>query len=326
MSATQKAGASQRPQKTLLSRLQEQSRPVASVGTLQIAVVAGRHKGARSDVGHEPTVIGAGLDCDIVLTDIGIKSRHVTLEPRGRGRGRYVAVTAHEPGVIIAGEDVAPGATVVSALPLSLDIGSARIDVTGTVAPAGERTLNMWFALPLAVAAGAGIGALLTWGSAPSMPALSGVPAIRAAAPSGLPAATPTVAVADVRAVMQRQLAATGLDKHIKISQRDNVILAEGNLPHDAYPTWRQVKAAINASSKERLLIADMVKPIEPGDGPRGLIAAVTLGKSPSVMGTNGRRAGIGEMLADGWIVRQITTDDVQLERGGNRVTIKLSP
>jgi hypothetical protein len=277
-----------------------------------LAVTRGRHAGAEAEVMNGRVTIGASLDGDIVLTDRGIAAQHLIVDLVGKPGARSLTLSALAPGVLVGGEE--------------LGVGIQFADPS----PADRTSLSVITALPLAVAAGIGAGALGTWAtsSSPSLPPLapqSRTYAGPSAAPAGLPRAG-TIALADAAKTMERQLAAAGLDKQIKISQRDNVLTADGAVPMDAFPKWRAIKIALRDSVSERVLIADMVKPVETSDGPRAMIAAVNGGKSPSVTGVNGKRAGIGETLGDGWIVREITSEVVQLERGGSRVTVKLTP
>ncbi len=302
------------------------SRPVAepqdgTSGTgLHVTVTRGRHKGATADIVGLRASVGQALDCDIVLTDANIASRHVILDFTGTPGSRSAVVTAGETGAVVAGHAIQPGVARTQRLPLQIDVGDATIEITDR-AKTATRALNMTLAIPLAVGAGAGIGTLLTWGSAPDVV----LPSARPQAPiASTPRAAPTIALPDVARQMDGMLATAGLQKQIKLTQRDNVILAEGTLPLDAFAKWRQIKAAVRESTSDRIVIADVVKPGDTSAGPANMIASVSNGKVPFVTGSNGKRAAVGEPLADGWIVRHITPQSVLLERGTAKMTIKL--
>jgi hypothetical protein len=294
-----------------------------------LRVTRGRHQGAEAELVGGRITIGSSLDGDIVLTDRGIAAQHLTVDMVGKPGARSLTISALETGVLIGGDELAPGTPRSFKMPVTIDIADAVLQFVDPV-PAERASLSVVTALPLAVAAGIGAGALGTWAFSPQGPPASYTPsrtyvgAPSTAAPSPLP--TGTIALTDAAKAMQLQITAAGFEKQIKVTQRDNVLMAEGTLPVDAFPKWRAIKIAVRDNTSERLLIADMVKPLDTSEGPRAMIAAVTGGKIPSVMGTNGKRAGIGEILADGWVVRQITADAVQLERGGSRVTVKLTP
>jgi hypothetical protein len=296
---------------------------------VMLRVLRGRHTGAEAEISSGRIAIGSSLDSDIVLTDRGVMPEHLVVDLVGKPGARTLTVSALAGGVLVAGEEVQSGAPRAFAMPLTIDIGDVGIQFVDPV-PGERKALSMWTALPLAVAAGIGAGALGTWltSSSTNTPQFPTPPRMAAPGPASAPTAPRlgVVNLANAARTMEQQLAAAGLDKQIKVKQRDNVLMAEGNLPLDAHPKWRAIKAAVRDSVSERLLIADLVKPIDTDEGPRNLIAAVSGGKNPSVTATNGKRAQIGEILSDGWVVRQITAEAILLERGGSRVTVKLTP
>jgi hypothetical protein len=300
---------------------------------VRLRVLRGRHQGAEAELLPGRINIGSSLDGDIVLTDRGVSAQHVVVELAGNPGARTLALSAVGAGVLVAGEELAVGATKSFAMPVTIDIADAGLEFIDPVPRTGgvsiARMARASVVLPAAVVAGMGVGALGSWLATPAtLPNFTPRPG-----PTAPLAGQPTAQrlgvapLTDAARIMERQLMAAGLDKQIRVAQRDNVLVAEGTLSIDAHPKWRAIKAAVREGVSERLLIADMVKPLEAGDsGMRAMIAAVTGGKSPAVIGVNGKRAGPGETLIDGWIVKQITAEAVQLERGGSKVTVKLSP
>jgi Inner membrane component of T3SS, periplasmic domain len=141
----------------------------------------------------------------------------------------------------------------------------------------------------------------------------------------GQPAPRPTVAPppqaisddAEV-AVLKQRIASAGLDRALRVERREGTIVVDGTVGSDGYGRWREVKdaAAKEAAGPGQRAITDLVKTSTAASLQNNTIASVVLGKAPYVLSANGRRASVGELLEDGWLVESISAQTVTLRRG----------
>jgi hypothetical protein len=151
--------------------------------------------------------------------------------------------------------------------------------------------------------------------AAPAMPSRSAAAATSVAPPK--PVANSTSEDRPGADLRQRLLAA-GLDKTLSVERRGVMLVVDGIVSSATYARWRVVKDAL-ASTPNALgtsVITDLVKTSTSANVPNNSVASVVLGNAPYVMSTNGRRARVGEILEDGWMVEAITADTVTMRRG----------
>jgi Inner membrane component of T3SS, periplasmic domain len=117
---------------------------------------------------------------------------------------------------------------------------------------------------------------------------------------------------------LRQRLLTAGLDKTLSVERRGNMLVVDGIVSSATYGRWREVKDALSGipNALGSSVITDLVKTSTSANVPNNSIASVVLGKTPYVMSTNGRRARVGEVLEDGWLVEAITADTVTMRRG----------
>ena len=288
---------------------------IASVGSeltndqVRVSVLTGRHKGAVANVNSGRMVIGSSTNADIVITDEGIADEHVRVTARRNWWSSQIEVQSLN-GTFVVGYQVPneAGSLIVN-LPADVVVGSTRIRFESTV-PRNE----LWTSgrgLMMAIFIGAALGLIL-----PFLPVISG------SIPTFWSPAASQSQVSSVDGILQ-QLSNSGLVGKVHVSERWGTFIFRGTLPVGEYEKWRAVKRQLLAQGLTVEKMVDLVGSSTAGRTRQKIISAVVMDPEPMVIAYNGRKARVGELLVDGWVVKEISGDVVLLQRGQQSVRVR---
>lgn len=276
--------------------------------TMRLTVLKGRHEGASLAVNHREFTIGSSLDSDIVLTDSGVADSHVRVRRSSATFIDRIEVTALADNVIVGTEAPPVGARTTVTLPIDIHVGDSLVRIeSDNPGKALKSTLSL---IPLGIVTGLAFGLVLPMlpVDLASLRTTFGTSATSTAAQpaSGSPAALDA---------LRSRIEEAGLTSVVETQSRGSAIVARGRAGPAELERWRSLRAKL-AAEHPSAQIVDLVGPASSAALPSSLVAAVVTRPVAIVIGTDGRRAGIGETLSDGWIVKEITADAVVIERG----------
>lgn len=282
-------------------------------GGVLLTVSGGRHAGAAVRLATPRFTIGRDLDCDVVLTDTGVESRHLTIEIEpGRlfAKAKIEAIGA----VDLLDEAIPAGRHGVALLPATLMIGDATVTLDSTGGGSRRATLTAWTAVAGAAALALFLILPLAWF------AMADLPSLTASVPS---AARPLseAKLNDARQRIEVRLAKADLSQ-VAVLVRPTGLTVKGALGPEAYQRWRSLRADLRTSEPGFAVISDQVTLKSEERAPTHLVGAVSL-EPAYVVTADGRKVKTGEPLGEGWVVRAITSGEVVLERGGASAALR---
>lgn len=302
---------------TTASLAPRQGRALVSAAEPRIglAIEAGLHEGARLMLDSGSYRVGSAPDCDIILHDDGVASRHALLRVAGgelrlEAVGGAIALDPERRRVLPAGSGVKP------TLPATVWIGQAQLALTGRAAAKRMGTKAVMAAS--AVVAVAGIVAAYTLTSQPS--AVRQIIATDSADAAAV-VRTSGGQVSDAAAQLRRVLAATGLSG-VAVTASGERVLATGSIEPGQAQAWAAAQQSFDAAHGGRLQLGSEVRVAQQEEEPKIALQAVWLGEHPYVLTTDGRRHHQGAFLDNGWTVRSITKDGVTFVRGERSFTL----
>lgn len=282
--------------------------------TLQ--VVAGVHRGVSLAMQEPVCVIGAGAADDLVLSDAGIAAQHLRLRFGASQVG--IEALGGDIQVTAAGRTtrVARGHGYRAALPLNLQLGDATLTL---LAPADEVRSHapVWYGKPQWLMAGAfmGIcaGALAMFHEAPAddpMAFINGLPATA----SGIN--NPAPSLESVRADLVQRASKAKLN-NLQIFASNGQLKASGALTVQQRPEWLALQQYFDSHyGRYFVLHSSDVAVRAPGAQPKVHFQAVWFGENPYVIDSTGKRLVPGAPLSDGWVIKDIKNEMVELARG----------
>lgn len=274
---------------------------------LLLSVRKGRHQGASVSIDRRHFTIGSSLESDVVLTDRGVAAAHVSITRTGSGLTDRIAVEVLADDVIVGGEAPPPGVTSIVTLPTDIHIADSVVHIEGGQAKATVSTLTKL--VPVGIAVGALLGLLV-----PLLPSV-----LTTLLPGNSPVlsrGTGEVIGEETLALVRARIAAAGLGPGIEVNARGSAVVVRGQLGEADFGRWRTLKSALIGEGLVGSGLLDLVSPASAGALANGVLAAVVMQPVPTVIGMDGRRAKVGEVLADGWMVKEISGEAVVLERG----------
>lgn len=316
-----------------------------------LIVQRGRHAGARVSIYEPEFLIGSAMDCGAVLTDPGVEAHHCVITIGRRFMRPAMSVLAADGAVTSNGRTANRGGTLDLEFPATIRLAGAEVQIES--APRAPRQIGRKLIVPASIAGAALLGygyAQMTsrmpkpWADIAQSPGVGGqapgrttatqqssLPSSQSASGSQggtAPASGQTAskaptdnAPAEVTDLRQRLLR-VGLP--ITVEKRGNAVVAEGTVDGERYAQWREAKLAFLTANSNRVVV-DMVKLSTAATPSRGLVASVVYGTTPYIISTSGRRARVGEVIDDGWVVESIRADSVNLKRGSATTTIPLT-
>jgi type III secretion protein D len=291
--------------------------------TLQ--VVAGMHHGVSLPMDAPVCVIGAGGGDDVVLSDPGIEAKHVRL----RFSAQHVTIEAlgGDIQLLAAGHPtrIARGHGFRAALPFDIQLGQARLALQ---APAGAPRLDapVWYGKPQWLIAGAFMficaSALAMFSdtqSGDSRAFIDNLPANANANANALgfdQQVEQAPSLDTVRADLAARASKSGL-KSLNLFIANDQLKAKGTLTPEQRPQWVALQQYFDGHyGRYFVLHSTDVEVRAPGAQPRVSFQAVWFGENPYVIDSSGARLDAGAALSDGWVIRDIKDETVELARG----------
>lgn len=279
-------------------------------------VVAGVHRGVTLAMQEPICVIGAGHDDDLVLSDAGIAARHVRL----RFTAQHVSLEAlgGDIQVTAAGRTtaIARGHGYRAALPLSLQLGDATLML---LAPLDDVRAHapVWYSKTQWVMAGAFMcicaGAVAMFNDAPEADPMAFINNLPATA-TGI--SNPAPSLDSARADLAKRASSAKL-KDLKIVAANGQLKASGSLTPDQRPEWVALQQYFDSHyGRHFVLHSNDVAVRAPGAQPKVHFQAVWFGENPYVIDSTGTRLVAGAPLTDGWVIKDIKNEMVELARG----------
>lgn len=287
----------------------------AAEQTVGVMIEGGLHEGARLSLDAGSYRIGSAADCDIILHDDGVATRHALLrvvegEIHLEAVGSSVALDPERRRVLPAGSGVKP------ALPATIWIGQARLRLTGRAAARSGMRGTAIAASGLLAVAGAFVVHAMT-----SPPAAMPMVAARSGGSSALVAPASGGQVSEAAAQLRRRLASSGLTG-VAVTASGERVLATGTIEPAQQQAWSAAQQAFDAAHGGRLQLGSEVRVAQREDGPKVSLQAVWLGEQPYVLTADGGRHHQGAFLDNGWTIRSITKEGITFVRGERHVTL----
>lgn len=299
--------------------------PHITAPEVSLVVQTGLQADMHADITVQQAMIGSALDCDIVMLDEGVEERHATLDLQRTVFGDIVAVTALAEGVSYGGSERSVGAqSEFRRLPQSLVVGPVTLELSHEARPApAPHNLSFKPLLFVAVlAVGIAVPAFFVSQVKPSWQ-IRTIDAV--SANSVMDEASKGVAAATVEheiARLEDAISLAGMSQYLQVSRwGDDTIKVHGTIPAQFYDDWRAVQIGFDDGMAGYQLIASVQLAPRLEDLPS--IAAVRLDKTPQIVFIGGARAGIGEVVANGWTVTAIQSGKINLERGPETFEIR---
>ncbi|MDE5458934.1 hypothetical protein GWE18_40695 [Bradyrhizobium sp. CSA112] len=283
--------------------------------SVDFEVLSGLYSGVTGEAPVGTSLIGSGLDADIVFVEQGLEPNHFRLTPLHDS----MEIEALAAGVSIEGNgDIAVGKRVVISLPAVVHAGTMSIRCTqeseqGSI---GLSRVSI-IAAALVLLSSVGIATLavsfLFDGSAGALsPDAPPVAALPPKLTLNGPDDRPLHAAAEQ---LQEEVNKAGL-LNIKIGPGPGVVSAEGTVTPASVSRWQKVQQWFDQHTNGSLTLVNGV--IVKEDKPPSSIAvqAVWRGAHPYLL-IGGQKYFVGALLNDGWTVDRIEAGSVLLSRNG---------
>ncbi|PDT80398.1 hypothetical protein [Sinorhizobium sp. BJ1] len=284
--------------------------------SLQFKVISGLYCELTGTAALETSLIGSGLDADIVFVEQGLAPHHfrVTL------LGRTIEVEALAAGLSIEGNgNIAAGERVVAPLPVVIHAGAMSILWSvQDAAPSGSigipRLSISVLALVLLGSLGIGVlSAIFSYygNTVVSNANLSG----DAREPKLAGNHTDDQTVETAAKGLQQEVDRAGL-ANIKISSAEGVVTAEGTVTSASADSWHRVQQWFDHRTRGALALLNGVV-IEDEKAPSAIAVEAVWRGSPPYLVISGEKYFVGALLDDGWMVERIEDGRVMLSRNG---------
>lgn len=284
--------------------------------SLHFEVLSGLYFGLTGKAALETSLIGSGLDADIIFVEQGLKPHHLRITLLGNS----IEVEALAASLSMEGNrNIAAGECVVVPLPVVIHAGAMSILWSAQgAAPAGSiGTPRLSISvLALVLLGSLGIGALSAisyyYGNAGALSANSPGAELEPKLTNNRADDQTTVAAAKD---LQEEVGKAGL-LHIKIGSAKGVVTAEGTVTAASATSWQQVQQWFDHRTKGALTLVNEVV-IKEEKAPSAIaVEAVWRGSLPYVV-IDGEKYFVGALLDDGWTVDRIEDGRVLLSRNG---------
>ncbi|WP_065755974.1 SctD/MshK family protein [Bradyrhizobium paxllaeri] len=283
--------------------------------SVHFEVLSGIYSGVTGEAPVGTSLIGSGLDADIVFVEQGLEPNHFRLTPLHDS----MEIEALAAGLSIEGSgDIAVGKRVVISLPAVVHAGAMSIRCTQDSAQGSIGLSRVAIiAVALVLLSSVGIATLaisfLFDGSAGALS--PGAPPIAALPPKLTLTGPDDRPLNAAAAQLQEEINKAGL-LNIKIGSGLGVVCAEGTVTPASVSRWQEVQQRFDQHTNGSLTLVNGV--IVKEDKPPSSIAvqAVWRGPHPYLL-IGGQKYFVGALLNDGWTVDRIEAGRVLLSRNG---------
>ncbi|RMH89870.1 hypothetical protein EA797_10035 [Stutzerimonas zhaodongensis] len=283
--------------------------------TLQ--VIAGMHHGVSLPMDAPVCVIGAGPGDDLVLGDPGIETKHVRL----RFSASHVTIEAlgGDIQLLAAGKTtrIARGHGFRAALPFEIQVGQASISLQAPIG-ASRPEAPVWYGKPQWLIAGAFMficaSALAMFSDAQPGESLAFMENLAATSVDRPVEQVPSLD--KVRADLAARASQAGLKK-LNLLVANGQLKAKGTITPEQRPQWVALQQYFDGHyGRHFVLQSSEVAVRASGAQPRVSFQAVWFGENPYVIDSSGARLDAGAALSDGWVIKDIRNEMVELTRG----------
>ncbi|RRH93216.1 hypothetical protein EH240_30110 [Mesorhizobium tamadayense] len=284
--------------------------------SLHFEVLSGLYSGLTGKAALETSLIGGGLDADIIFVEQGLAPHHLRITLLGNS----IEIEALAIGVSMEGSrNIAAGECVVVPLPVVIHAGAMSIRWSAQyAAPAGSIGIPRLSisVLALVLLGSLGIGALSAifsyYGNAGALSANS---------PSAELESKPTNKRADDQTAvaaakdLQEEVDKAGL-LDIKIGSAKGVVTAEGTVTSASVIGWQKAQQWFDHRTNGALTLVNGVV-IKEEKAPSAIAVEAVWRGSPPYLVIDGEKYFVGALLDDGWMVDRIEDGRVLLSRNG---------
>lgn len=294
----------------------------------RLDVTAGVHRGVSLPLDDALYTIGSGATANLMLRDVGVAERHLTLRFGARHVG--VEATGGDVHVIHAGREttIARGHGYRGRLPVDIRIGEAtlRLAMPQRGGPAAN---PVWYGK-----AQWAIAALFMFICAGALAMLRDTP-LNASEPESLqrlsiaeeqPAPAPKAASLQLaRADLANQAKAAGLNA-LKLDASASQVRVSGTVEPGQEQDWLALQQYFDGRYGRQYVLHGDVSVRESAVRPRVNFQAVWFGDNPYVINGSGARLYPGAPLEGGWKLERIEDGQVVLAQGEERFALTLGP
>ena len=292
----------------------------ATQTALRLVVESGLHRTASCRIPIGETRVGAALDTDVGVSDLGVPVGFVIR--RTAGAVRLAAVDAN---LDFNGKALRPGRERALGRTTTFTSGGVRFRLEVSKADASSRHAR--------VVAGVVIGAaaftLAFATHTASLPDLDGLGRAASEATSAIPtvpsptsaSAKPEPSIAELLGGLRRQVSSAGIETLAFRQQADGAIAAVGTIAPPQKAAWHEIGRWFDAEARGRFVLVDDVKVADPA--PVLQIQAVWPGRNPYVVDGNGQKLFVGSILSSGWVIRSIDKSRVLIQRDEQIVAVR---
>lgn len=271
--------------------------------------------------------VGSGLACDISLGDREV----VDLHYRFSIHGNRASVEAVGADVNVNHTTVTKGTGYRCRLPIEISAGGStvRVGYPGKLASSTKVSKRLLKITPLMALALVLVSVFL-------VPLVGVSEANQVARPLVEPAGVtlhedaenPTTPVAvtaepDVKSLLEEQLSNASLS-HLSVSGQNSLIRVEGRIYPAEQRQWQQVREWFDQDFSMSHTLQEDITVLPDMPKPDLQIKALWLGDDPHIVSRDGSRIFPGDELKGGWVLDDITPEQVVLSRRGERYRLTL--
>ncbi|MGV7213421.1 SctD/MshK family protein [Bradyrhizobium sp. UFLA05-112] len=284
-------------------------------------VLSGLYCGVTGKTGMGPSLIGSGLDADLVFIEQGLEPHHVRVTPHRNS----IEIEAFATEVGIEGrETISPNERVLVPLPTVMHLGemSIRWSIEGTKQTASTGRWLATIALASVLISSVAVGAVST-----SFSQSDEVVGLSADVGRGNEVATkptpkaPYALMTDAAAEeLQQEVERAGLFD-IKVGSGAGVVTADGTVTPASLPKWQELQQRFDDHGNGAYVLINTVA-VKQEKAPSSIaVEAVWRGSDPYLV-IAGQKYFVGALLNNGWTVNGIEEGRVLLSRNGRLVAL----
>lgn len=285
-------------------------------------VLSGLYSGLTGKTGAGPSLIGSGLDADLVFIEQGLEPHHVRVTPHGSS----IEIEAFATEVRIEGrEHIPPSERVVVPLPTVIHLG--EMSIRWSIEESKQAgSIGRWLVPTLAVASvlisSVAVGAVST-----SFSQTDEAVALSADVARGKQVATKPETKAlnglttDAAAEeLQQEVESAGLFD-IRVRSEAGVVTADGTVTPASLPKWQELQQRFDDHGNGTYVLINSVAVKETKTPSSIAVEAVWRGSDPYLV-IAGQKYFVGALLSNGWTVNGIEERRVLLSRNGRLVAL----
>ncbi|MFB9262264.1 hypothetical protein ACFFWD_03620 [Bradyrhizobium erythrophlei] len=285
--------------------------------SLNFEVLSGLYSGLTGKAGIGVSLIGSGLDADLVFLEQGLEPHHLRINPHCNS----IEIEALATQIGVEGhENISPGERVVVPLPAVIHAGAMSIrwsiQDSAQASSIGFSRISV-IAFALVLLSSVGIGTLSTIfrdndsAGPPSADSSLGAELVPKHSLNG-PDARTAYAAAEL---LQEEVDRGGL-LNIKVGSGLGVVTAEGTITPALVSKWQEVQKWFDNHTNGDLTLVNGVAVKEEKMPSSIAVQAVWHGSEPYLL-VGGQKYFEGALLSDGWTINRIEEGRVLLSRNG---------